>query len=579
MSGLIGPANRRRLRWASPALIGIVLAGALALFAATGSNATITHHGKTRVTADSNQSVIQPVITCAQLRSVDFTGVPGAISQVTGATTTTFNGGSFCDVTGFIAPQEQFDVKLPISTYTGDYLQEGCGGQCGVVSLGTPAVTQGCAPITNNQMVLATDSMGHIGQAAPIWAANDIMLRAAYGYGSEHQLAQLSKAMIKAFYGSGPRFSYYDGCSTGGREALEEAERYPADFNGIIAGAPINDLLAASAESHSWVITANQASDGSEILTSEKLPALHAAVVAKCGDKDGVILDPRSCNFDPASIQCPRGVDNNNCLTSAQVAAARRLYQGPTDPQGQLLYPGGQPYGSELAWPGVLIDSSTDTAYPKDLEDYQFSVGVLRFEALQNVLPDSFQLSDFKYTRQQFDQLSELDGLYDATDPDLSAFRRDGGKLIIWQGWADQDVPPTGTVHWYSSVVKQAGGFAASQQFSRLYMVPGGYHCEGGGAPEANGDLLTPLMNWVEARQAPGSVQFQLTDPTPTLSAFTVSPLNPDAPPVGGAKGLNSNVSSYIGKYQVGKEMWYDTDGMNAKLSVGRTDPNPAANL
>src|SRR5262249_53787833 len=159
----------------------------------------------------------------------------------------TYNGASYCDVTGFIAPQEQFDVRLPEATFTGDYVQEGCGGQCGVVALGAPTVSQGCMPVTGNQVVLATDNMGHIGQAAPIWASNDITLRAAYGYSSEHALAQLSKAMIAAYYGRGPKYSYFDGCSTGGREALVEAERYPTDFNGILAGAPTNDLLALSA--------------------------------------------------------------------------------------------------------------------------------------------------------------------------------------------------------------------------------------------------------------------------------------------------------------------------------------------
>jgi Tannase and feruloyl esterase len=564
--------RRRSLRWsvAATAFVGLIAAASL-LYAAHGSAASTRHSRAQAATAGA----ITAAMACSQLQSTDFSSVPGATSQVTSTSTITYNGASYCDVTGFIAPQEQFDIRLPTSTWTGDYVQEGCGGQCGVVSITAPTASQDCMPVTGNQVVLATDNMGHIGEAMPIWAANDIALRVSYGYSSEHALAQLSKAVIAAYYGTGPKYSYYDGCSTGGREALEEAQRYPADFNGILAGAPTNDLLALSAEAHGWNILANTAANGTEILTSEKLPALHAAVMAKCANAQGVIVDPRSCDFDPASIQCPSGVNNTSCLTSAQVAAARRLYAGPTDPQGDLLYPGGMPYGSELAWPGTLIDASTDTAFPNDLQDYQFAYGVLRFEALDHTLPPSFKLSDFKFTRQEFDQLSKLDGLYDATDPDLSAFRRDGGKLIIWQGWADQAVPPTGTVHFYSAVVKAAGGYASSQTFTRLYMIPGGYHCLSGGAPASNGDLLTPLFNWVQNGQAPGTVRFPLSTPTSTLSALQVSPLNPDAPPPGGAKGLNSNVSSYIGRYRTGQEMWCDTDGMHSSCRVGRTDPNP----
>lgn len=564
-----GHSGRHRMRWliASAGLIALLVALST-LYAARGSAAS-TVHPRTATAA-----VIAPAVACSQLASTDFTSVTDAISQVTAATTVSYNGASYCDVTGYIAPQEQFDIKLPAATWTGDYVQEGCGGQCGIVSITQPTVSQECMPVTGNQVVLATDDMGHIGAAQPIWAANDIALRVSYGYSSEHALAQLSKAVIAAYYGTGPKYSYFDGCSTGGREALEEAQRYPADFNGILAGAPTNDLLALSADQHGWDILANMASNGSEILTSEKLPALHAAVMAKCANAQGVIVDPRACAFNPASIQCPPGVDNNNCLTPSQVQAATRLYQGPTDPQGDLLYPGGQPYGSELAWAGTLIDASTDTAFPHDLQDYQFAYGVLKYEALDHVLPASFKLTDFKFTRQWFDEVSKLDGVYDAIDPDLSAFRRDGGKLIMWQGWADQAVPPMGTVQYYSAVVKYAGGYASSQQFTRLYMIPGGYHCLGGGSPQSNGDLLTPLMNWVQNGQAPGTVSFPLTTPTSALSALQVSPLNPDAPPPGGAKGLNSNVSSFIGNYPSGKEMWCDTDGMNTSCKVGRTDPN-----
>ena len=562
---------------AAVAAIGLVIG----LFAAgtAGSSATITAARQTAVTrlserveAGASHKTVLPATSCAALSGLNLdsviTGVP---AQVTSAATVTYQAAGYCQVSVLIAPQTQGQIMLPETTWTGDYVQEGCGGQCGTASTGPPSAAAGCAPVTANQLVFASDDEGHSGPGT-IFAANDIELRTQYAYLSEHYMALITKTVIKGFYGTGPTYSYYDGCSTGGREALAEAERYPLDFQGILAGSPVSNLEALSAEEHSWVELANMAPDGTEILTSAQIPALHAAVMAACANSQGYIPDPRSCDFNPASIQCPVGVSSSSCLTPAQVAAAIRIYSGPTDPQGKLLYPGGEPYGSELAWPGTFIEPATDTAWPLDTIDGGFASSVVANEALPEVLP-GFSLKQWQFTDAYFAKLQALTPLYDAIDPDLSAFEHDGGKLIIYQPAADQDAPPTATIDYYQQVVRYAGGFAGSQSFSRFYLVPGGYHCLGGGSPDVTGDLLTPLMQWAEHGQAPGTVSFPLVTPTPTLSAIPVAPLNPDAPPPGGAKGLNADTSSWIGTYST-ELMWCSDDGMSVSCRLASRDPS-----
>lgn len=566
----------RTRRMVLVAVLGAALlsVGGLVLTGSGSAKVVARHTQLTRVThADSN---VLPVISCGQLSSMDFSNVPDAPTQITSASAATINGASYCEVQGYISPQVQFDLRLPTATWNGDYVQEGCGGNCGSVQTGPPAVSSGCPAVTGNQLAIATDNEGHVGSSAVdgLWSADAPALRVSYAYTSEHALDQASKAIIAAFYGRQPLYSYYDGCSTGGREALVEAQRYPTDFNGILAGAPVNILTYLNAELHVWNVEANTAADGKEILTAEKLPALHNAVMKACAGPSGFITDPRSCDFNPASIECPPGQDDNSCLTSAQVTVVEKEYRGPVDSQGQSLYPGGMPYGSELAWQGLLADPASDPNFPADTVAYQFAIQWLKYQAYPENPPASFTLNDFHFNLQDYASLGSLAGLYDATDPSLSAFERHGGKIILYQGWADQDVSPFGTVQYYSAVVKAAGGFAASQSFSRLYMIPGQYHCLAGGAPSGvTADLLTPLIDWVQTGTAPQSITFPLVQPTATASALTVAPLNPDAPPPGGFAGLNAHYN-WVGSFKSGTELWCNIDGMDVACKQGSAPPS-----
>jgi Tannase and feruloyl esterase len=532
-----------RMRW--PA---VLLFGATLVLATTAANAQPTRHTAVTPKPNSTVNAILPQISCAALQAHDFTEVPDATSRITSAVDASRNGTTYCDVKGYISPQTHFELLLPESTWAGDYVQEGCGGFCGAVNISPqPQVSTGCPQVAGNEFVLATDDQGHSSPSGTdgAWAANDLALRIVFGYTSEHSLANLAKAAIRAYYGTGPAHSYFDGCSDGGHEALDLAQRYPADFNGIIAGAPANNWAPLLGIFESWLAVANTDSEGHQILTRAKLPALHAAVMAACADADGVIQDPRSCTFNPASIMCPSGADRPTCLNPAQVKVVREEYRGPTDPAGRNLFDGGEPYGSELSW-GWFINPDTDNN-PTDSVAGQFGLNYLKYMASVPNPPASFTLSDLKFTDAEYSRLEQFGGVYNATDPDLSAFRAHGGKLIIYHGWADQAIPPFSTIDYYAAVEKTMGGLASAHSFSRLYMVPGGYHCLGGGDPAVNADFLTPLINWVEKGQAPGALSFPVTAQTTgsKITSLTVSPFDAAAP-APHDNGLNSSYR-YIG--------------------------------
>lgn len=369
-----------------------------------------------------------------------------------------------------------------------DYLGSAGSASTASADSGSAASAATCATVSASAsaaggMAVGTDNQGHIGgETDGVWAKDDPALRVSFGYASEHAMAQAAKAIIAAYYGKPPAYSYYDGCSDGGHEALVEAQRYPRDFNGILAGAPGNIEAQLLGVVPAWLVAVNTGTDGREILTSEKLPALHAAVIKACGNAQGLIEDPRSCDFDPA---------------------------------------------------------------------------------------------DFRFTVADYDKLLPLAGIYDATDPDLSAFQQAGGKLILYQGWADEKISPFGTVDYYNAVAQQAGGFAASQDFSRLYMIPGQDHCLSNGSPQVNpaaakSMLLDSLQKWVEQGTAPGSFSFPLLHPAATLSAISVQPLNPVSPPPGGARGLNTQYH-WVGEFRPGDELWCGTRGMD--LVCGHQPP------
>jgi Tannase and feruloyl esterase len=377
----------------------------------------------------------------------------------------------------------------------------------------------GCAPVTNGQVALAATDMGHEGNYLPNsttpWES-DPQAKIDFAYRGQHATAQVSKAIIAKFYGHAPSYSYFDGCSDGGREALMEAQRYPADFDGIAAGAPANDLVVLNTYHHAWNNYANiDPTTLKYILLQNKLPLIHNAVLAACdgldGVVDGVIGDPRACHFNPATLLCPGGQTNtSNCLTAAEVAVVRKLHDGPVDQYGRRLeQPIAHEWGSELQWT-LFVPATADgpggdigfiIPFLQYLDYYNGSnylnISASSVSGFYPALVDLFTVTPFWQTVQTSRYST-------ATDPDLSPFEQRGGKLILWHGWEDQHITPQGTLqYWYK--MKEYMGDRDVERFARLYLFPGVAHCGGGDGPSTF-DILTPVMAWVETGTLPGAI-------------------------------------------------------------------------
>jgi feruloyl esterase len=454
--------------------------------------------GVTPAAAAAPDSNVRPVRDCADLVK-DF-NLPGARTHVTSAKVVPAGAEpEHCDVGGFVEPAVKFQLKLPTTTYTGRYLQYGCGGLCGFI---LPTAFPDCGPGAGDAAVGATDD-GHSVPDFVVdgrWAANNQAARDDYFFRAPHVVSKAAKRIIAEFYGAPPKQSYFSGCSNGGREALLLAQRYPHDFDGIIAAAPANyygPLLAYQA----WLSRSNTGADGAPILTPEKIQVLHSAVMAACdrldGLVDGQLEDPRACHFDPASLRCHGGPAP--CLTAAQLTAVRKLYAGPSD-EGRRLYPGGQPFGSELAWVGWI----TPTPEFGDALAAQLADQGLKYLLYPIGTPHS-SLADFRFTARELDRLAPETVKANAMSLDLREFRRSGGKLILWHGWADQGIPPVGVLDYYQRLTERSGGPAQTREWARLFMVPGIYHCAGG-TGLTDFDPLRELVGWVERGTAPNKV-------------------------------------------------------------------------
>lgn len=407
---------------------------------------------------------------------------------------------AFCLIKGYGTPQTEFELRLPLSGYTGRYLQGGCGGMCGVISNDfSPRCTSEQA--YSGAFAVAFDNGGHHGTGIGdgTWALGDPELRLQFAYKAPHAVALISKALIARFYGRAPDHSYYSGCSGGGREALMEAQRFPDDFDGIVAGSSV--AMPAAMQLFLWEAQKGLDAQGREIFTQPAVKLLHGAVLKACDGLDGIvdgqIDDPRRCAFDPAILACPSGAGADaGCLTLQQVDAARAYYRGPGDGGGKALFPGGAPYGGELGWIGR--GSPTQTG--------KFAAeAFLRYLLLPGQLPADFTWRDWRFTQASLAQLLAAGAPYDSGNPDMSAFRDRGGKLIMWQGAADNAAGIYGMLDYYQAVRDHMGGLAPTRAFAHMFLVPGGYHCQGGYMPY-EADFLGAVVNWVEAGKAPDSV-------------------------------------------------------------------------
>jgi feruloyl esterase len=486
-------------------------------------------------------SVVAPVTDCAKLMMSDISPAVGAKTHITSAVPVQDGQPApYCRVLGYVEPAVKFEVRLPLATWTQRYVQTGCGGLCGQldIRLGND---EGCYPAQHGELALASTDMGHTGGMDGRFGEKDYQLRVDFAYRGVHVTALAAKALIAAYYGRGPKFSYFSGCSDGGREALMEAQRYPQDFNGITAGAPAMNFTTQNTFYHAWNAIKNTGADGSPVLTADKLPILHQAALQACdaadGAKDGLISDPLSCHFDPAVVECKAGQPAASCLTHAQVEVARAIYRGAHDEKGDKLVLSGPLPGSELAWAGVYVPYPGDT----HIMSAMISTGTLRYLAYDKNPGAEYQLKDLRFTPAAFAATTHLHNVYDATDPDLSRFRQGGGKLILWHGLADPHISPLNTIAYYTAM-NQVMGAAAVKAFARLYLFPGGYHCGGGEGP-FNFDLMSTIMAWVEKGSAPFALMASHEDGGPKgavagvpagMPAGGLPPLPPGARPPNG---------------------------------------------
>ena len=407
---------------------------------------------------------------------------------------------SFCRVAGVVAPEVKFELWMP-AQWNGKFLAVGNGGLAGSISYAAMA-----APLERGYATSSTDT-GHSGNGNDgSWALGHYQRVVDFADRAVHVMADADKAILRAFYASAPSHSYFSGCSQGGHEAFVEAQRYPLDFDGIVAGDPANNWTRHYIGGHLW---AGLALEGDGYIPPAKVQIIADAVNHACdaldGIQDGILNDPRRCHFDPAVLAC-KGADGPACLTNSQVAAVRKLYTGVRNADGDQLYPGLVPGGEAGpgGWSNWITGTKPGSGGHSNLglpffkfivfEDPNWDFRTFKFDA-----PKGFD-SDVDFVD------AKLGALFNATDPNLGAFKARGGKMIHYHGWSDPDITPLNSINYYQSVVKFMGrdgdhGFRDTRDFYRLFMVPGMQHCGGGPGP-TNFNMLEALEQWVE-RGAP----------------------------------------------------------------------------
>lgn len=434
---------------------------------------------------------------CGTLATADLATLQDAPTHITEAKWIAEHATApaYCRVRGYVEPHVGFEILLPGLRWNGKFIEMGCGGACGIID------EQACHDPLRRRYACITSDAGHRGDSGDWkWAKDNLPAKRDYGYRGAHVTALVGKALTQLYYGEPPRKSYFDGCSTGGRQAMVEAERFPWDFNGIIAGAPPLNFTANSL-AQLWASLAATNAAGKAILTPASVQLVHQAVLAQCdlddGVRDGIVGNPAACNFDPGRLLCKAG-RSKGCLSSAQVAAARKIYAGPFAGTSSLSQGGYMP-GSELQWVGADLSADGGRGFL-----YSYDEGKFRYVAF---LPDpgpGWQPTDLDF-HADYRRLGMMESLYSASNPDLSQFKRNGGKLLMYEGWNDPFEPPVATTQYYDAVVRFMGGRAATQDFYRLFMVPGMGHCAGGEGAWSI-DYLSSLERWVEQGRAPNEL-------------------------------------------------------------------------
>jgi feruloyl esterase len=404
--------------------------------------------------------------------------------------------GAFCRVAATLTPTSDSDIRIEVwlpmpraegapggTTWNGKYQAVGNGGWAGVISYAEMAEA-----LQRGYATASTDT-GHVGGRGTFALGHPEKL-VDFAWRSEHEMTAKAKKVIEAFYGSGPTLSYWNGCSTGGRQGLKAAQMFPEDYDGIIAGAPANRTALSL-----WIADA-VLRDPARFIPPAKYPVIHQAALDACdagdGLKDGLIDDPRQCRFDPAVLLCKEG-DGPSCLTAPQVAATKQIYSNAVNPRTRKELFASLVPGSELGW-------GAQAAGP--------DVQAMTYDQYRYVV---FKDPNWDWKTFDFDKDVEKGDLpenliMNATNPDMTAFFSRGGKLLLYHGWSDSLVPPVNTIKYYEQVVAHMGGAAKATEHVRLFMAPGMGHCRGGEGPDMF-DKVQVLEDWVERGKAPARVE------------------------------------------------------------------------
>jgi feruloyl esterase len=435
----------------------------------------------------------RPKLQCKDLRSL--TGYEFSVMS-TELVPATAEAPEHCKVNGLIQPEIRFQVNLPTS-WNGRFYMFGNGGLAGE-PMESPLKSAHRGLAVKHGFAVADTNTGHDAAAEPLatFAATPQKL-IDYAFRSVHVTAETAKRLISAYYGTSAARSYFVGCSTGGRQGLTLAQRFPADFDGIVAGAPVLNV----SRHRIGQISNHRALDAAPILV-EQLKTLADRVYAQCDAKDGVvdglIDEPRHCGFNPARDLPVCAADKEpspECFTSRQIGTLEKIY-GDVLSQGKRIFPG-VPVGSEVAdptgssgWNALVRRTGTSSR--------EYAESFFRYMAFPEKNLD-YRISSFDLDRDP-PRLAWLSSILDATDPDLTRFRNRGGKLLMYHGWADAGVNPIMAIEYYKSVLERMG--SSSTDFARLFMIPGMFHC-GGGIGTNSFDPVTAVIRWVEKGHAP----------------------------------------------------------------------------
>jgi feruloyl esterase len=397
---------------------------------------------------------------------------------------------AYCRVAAVLKPSPDSEIGmelwLPAENWNGKFQAVGNGGWAGSISFAAMA-----SALREGYATASTDT-GHKGMNAVFGIGHPEKV-VDYAYRSVHEMTVKSKTIMAAFYGKNPRLSYWNGCSTGGRQGLMEAQRYPEDFDAILAGAPAN--YHSHLHSVELAIAAPVLKDSSSSVSKAKLTILNKAVLAACdkldGVKDGLISDPTQCHYDPSALLCRNG-DSDDCLTAPQLKAVKRVYSTTKMKNGDLIFPGKAP-GSELDW------SVLNSKQPPMMQAGTFQL--------------TYQDPNWDWQTYEADRDTALadqkTGFINAINPDLKAFKARGGKLLLYHGWNDWGISPYNTVNYYSSVLAKMGD--KQDNWLRLFMVPGMGHCSGGPGPN-QADFMSAIERWREGNTPPDKITAYLVN-------------------------------------------------------------------